>query len=73
MDDNEKNTNRLTDLESSLMHLQSDFDSLNEIVLENSRRLDKLSAMIQRLTDRIDSAGDDELPRSLEDEKPPHY
>ena len=73
MDENGKNTNRLTDLESSLMHLQSDFDSLNEIVLENSRRLDKLSAMIQRLTDRIDSADDDEPPRSLEDEKPPHY
>jgi SlyX protein len=73
MDDAEKNTKRVTDVESSLMHLQSDFDSLNEIVLDNVRRLDKLTALVQRVTDRLDSAGDDEAPRDPEDEKPPHY
>ncbi len=73
MDAVEKNTQRLNDLESSLMHFQSDFDSLNEIVLDNARRLDKLTAMLQRLNDRLDSANEDVPPRNPEDEKPPHY
>ena len=54
MDEVEKITKRVTDLESSLMHIQSDVDSLNEIVLDNVRRLDKLVALIQHVTDRLD-------------------
>ena len=73
MDEVEKMRIRVTDLESSLMHLQSDFESLNEIVLDNARRLDKLKVLIQRLTNRLDSVGDVEASGDLEEEKPPHY
>jgi len=55
------------------MHLQKDYDALNEVVLENANRLEKMSAMIQQLTARIESASGDTAPRKLEDEKPPHY
>jgi len=55
------------------MHLQNDYDSLNEVVLENANRLEKMSAMIQQLTARIETAAGDPAPRKLEDEKPPHY
>jgi len=71
---NEKLSKRLTALESSMMHLQNDYDSLNEAVLENTRRLEKLVVMLERLTQRVDAASaDGSTPRNAEDEKPPHY
>ena len=64
---------RVTELESTLMHLQADYDALNEVVLENANRLERMSSMIQQLTARLESAAGDTAPRKLEDEKPPHY
>ena len=65
---------RVTGLESTLMHLQNDYDALNEVVLENANRLEKMSSMIQLLTARLESvSSNDVAPRKLEDEKPPHY
>ena len=65
---------RVTGLESMLMHLQNDYDALNEVVLENANRLEKMSSMIQQLTARLESvSSNDVAPRKLEDEKPPHY
>jgi len=64
---------RVTELESTMMHLQADYDALNEVVLENANRLEKMSALIQQLTARLESAASDPAPRKLEDEKPPHY
>lgn len=64
---------RVTGLESTLMHLQNDYDSLNEVVLENANRLEKMASLIQQLTARVESASSDPAPRKLEDEKPPHY
>ena len=74
-DSNEKSKheNRITDLESSLMHLQNDYDTLNEVVLENANRLEKMTAMIAQLNRRLDSAASDTSGGTLEDEKPPHY
>lgn len=64
---------RITELESTLMHFQNDYDALNEVVLENANRLEAMSALIKQLTARIDSASTETPPRKLEDEKPPHY
>ena len=65
---------RVTGLESTLMHLQNDYDALNEVVLENANRLEKMSSMIQQLTARLESvSSNDVAPRKIEDEKPPHY
>lgn len=70
----EKNQQRLNDLESKLMYLQKDYDALNETVLENTRRLEQLTMEIARLNVQLRSQVDAaEQPRSLEDEKPPHY
>ena len=73
MDPSPNNANRLTELEMSLMHLQGDFEMLNDVVLDNSQRLQKLTLMLQRLTDRLDRVNENESPRNLEDERPPHY
>ena len=71
--DSDRDGQRVTELELSLMHLQNDYESLNEVVLENAKRLDSMSNMIQQLTDRISDAKDPEPVRKAEDEKPPHY
>ena len=71
----EKNQQRINELESKLMYLQNDYDALNETVLENTRRLEQLTMDIARLTVqlRVQAESIPETPRNLEDEKPPHY
>ena len=64
---------RLTKLELSLMHLQNDFESLNSVVLENSRRLETMAKAIEQLTDRLAASSTPESVRKAEDEIPPHY
>lgn len=71
--ENSKQEKRITDLESSLMHLQNDYDTLNQVVLENANRLEKLSALIAQLNQRLDAAPSESNTGNLEDEKPPHY
>ena len=66
---------RINDLEAKLMYLQKDIEALNETVIENTLRLERLKVSVDRLTHRLESqvAAAEEEPRSLEDEKPPHY
>lgn len=71
--DSDLQARRLTALETSLMHLQNDYESLNEAVLENAHRLDRLAKLLQRLTDRFEAASDSDPERDPLDEKPPHY
>jgi len=73
MNQTDKNTTRLIEMETSLMHLQNDFDSINEVVLDQARRIGQLNSMLERLTERFDAAVASESPRTAEDEKPPHY
>ena len=70
---NSNKNERLNEIESTLMHLQNDYESLNEVVLENSKQLTQLANLMQRIVAKLDAPKDDEPPRSLEDEKPPHY
>ena len=74
MNENKKMSQRITDLETALMHLQNDFEAINEVVLSNGRRMDELHSLLERLTDRFEAHQDEsDEERNLEDEKPPHY
>jgi uncharacterized coiled-coil protein SlyX len=73
MDEIEKSAKRLTNLETSMMHLQNDFDSLNNVVMENARRLERMANTIQALSDRVQAATEPLSQRDSEDEVPPHY
>ena len=73
MDSSEAVLGRLTKLETSWMHLQSDYESLNEVVLENSRRLKTLTDLVNRLNDQMEKQLATTEPRDIGDEKPPHY
>jgi uncharacterized coiled-coil protein SlyX len=62
---------RLNDLELHTMHMQKDFETLNQVVLEQGKKLDQLLERLKRLTGQlaIVQASMPEAP----DEKPPHY
>jgi uncharacterized coiled-coil protein SlyX len=64
-----------SELESVVTYLQRTVDELNSVILEHQRRialqekeLARLRAMFTNLVDSIV-----EVPRTPEDEKPPHY
>lgn len=73
MDQSERDIKRITELESSMMHLQNDYESLNEVVLENVQRLEKMRLIIERLESRLRASSEAEPERKAEDEVPPHY
>lgn len=70
--ENRTATERVTDAEIALTHLQQDYESLNEVVLEQQKRIEQLEAHIQRLETKIESNSDPEV-RDAEAERPPHY
>jgi uncharacterized coiled-coil protein SlyX len=67
------NEDRLQNLELSLMHLQNDYDQLNEVVIDQAKRLDQLQRSIAKLTDQVQASKQPDEPRDPEAEKPPHY
>ena len=73
MSENRTNEKRLTDLESSLMHLQNDFETLNEVVLDHANRIEQMAKAMQRMADRLQAVSETEPERDAEDEIPPHY
>ena len=73
MDQSEKDRKRITELETSMMHLQNDYESLNEVVLENAQRLEKMRIVIERLESRLRVSSESDSERKAEDEMPPHY
>lgn len=68
-----RDANRLTDVETAMMHLQNDYETINSVVLENARRLDLLAKAVQQLTDRLSTSDEPDSERKAEDEIPPHY
>jgi uncharacterized coiled-coil protein SlyX len=67
-------TARICDLEARYTHAQRTVEELNEVVVEQSKRLDTLQRKLVMLGDRFDSFATHEVePRTLEGDKPPHY
>jgi uncharacterized coiled-coil protein SlyX len=67
-------TRRVIDLESHFLHLQRIVDDLHEGLLRSEKRADALARQLAALSGRFDTASEREVePRSLEEEKPPHY
>jgi len=64
---------RLVQFESSIAHLQHDFDQINEVVLRQQRELDDLKQLLEKLLARMDKADAEPEVRDIEAERPPHY
>lgn len=63
---------RIVEAEIALTHLQHDYESLNEVVLEQQKAIEQLSIQIQRLQTKVESNAEPEI-RDAESERPPHY
>jgi len=63
---------RIVDAEIALTHLQQDYESLNEVVLQQQKTIEQLSVQVQRLATKVETNSDPEV-RDAESEKPPHY
>ena len=62
-------------LESKLAYLELAYDELNQVVYEQSRRLDEALEQIRQLRSQLKAAveANSERPYSPEEERPPHY
>ncbi|MCC9602484.1 SlyX family protein [Stieleria sp. JC731] len=68
------NNERLVEVETQLAHLQRQYDELNQVVVDQSRYIDRLTRQIlkwEQELDRVKSAVDPQI--NMTDEKPPHY
>ncbi|MEO1617795.1 MAG: SlyX family protein [Planctomycetota bacterium] len=65
---------RITNLEISLAHLQRQYDMLNEVVIEQTRELERATKQIAKWENEVNSMKNQmESPGDPLDEKPPHY
>ncbi len=68
--------NRMAKLEIAMAHLQRDYDSLNSVVTEQAGLLDRYRSHFTRLQQQVEilrNSANNAVPRSLEDDRPPHY
>lgn len=64
---------RIVEVESLVTHLQRDIELLNGALLDQQRQIDALRRIIERLDERVARLAEDEEPRDLIEERPPHY
>jgi SlyX protein len=65
---------RMTELEGLFTHLQRTVQELDQVVLAQQRRIEVLEAQVLRLAAGLEAlSGSSEPPRTMEDERPPHY
>jgi uncharacterized coiled-coil protein SlyX len=66
---------RLSEVESLLTFMQRTIDDLNQVVLEQAKRIERQDAEIARLRASLETLIGSivEVPRRAEDERPPHY
>ncbi|MCC6233401.1 MAG: SlyX family protein [Verrucomicrobiales bacterium] len=62
---------RLTRIEAHLAHLERQNEALNEVVIEQSRTLTRLTAQLRRITESVENAERERIAAT--NPKPPHY
>ncbi|HVK62535.1 MAG TPA: SlyX family protein [Bdellovibrionales bacterium] len=62
---------RLVDLETKFAHQDLAIEELQKIVTEQATEIDKLTKLIKKLSDKVDSYSGGEIGPG--DQKPPHY
>jgi SlyX protein len=67
------NDNRITELEIRFSHQDDFLRQLNEVVVDQQQKIDRLEKEILDLKRNINQESGVDGGRSLSDEKPPHY
>ncbi len=65
------NEDRFVDIEIKLAHQEDMVESLNEVVIQQSRRIDQLEAMVSQLAEHIRNNA--QPGANPVNEPPPHY
>ncbi|MCX7023316.1 MAG: SlyX family protein [Spirochaetes bacterium] len=64
---------RMEKLEATFAYHERDIADTNELVYGISKRVDRLEALVSRLTERMMEPGGEKMPPLPDDERPPHY
>ena len=62
---------KVIQIEEHLIHLEKQFDELNQVVYKQSLRIDELEKSVSSLNDKLDQNQNIESNNQLE--RPPHY
>ena len=62
---------KVIEIEEHLIHLEKQFDELNQVVYKQSLRIDELEKSVSSLNDKLDQNQNVESNNQLE--RPPHY
>jgi uncharacterized coiled-coil protein SlyX len=60
-------------IQTKIAFLERASAELSDVVFRQHKEIQALEAKLKALTDRLSGAQSDENPRSLEQERPPHY
>jgi uncharacterized coiled-coil protein SlyX len=62
---------KVIQIEEHLIHLEKQFDELNQVIYKQSLRIDELEKSVSSLNDKLDQNQNAESNNQLE--RPPHY
>ena len=71
MEPGDPSQERLARIEAALAHLERQHEALNEVVIEQSRALTKVTTLLRRLTESVESVERERIAAT--NPKPPHY
>ena len=63
----------MENIEIKIAFLERANSELSDVVYRQQQEIEQLRARLNRLAARVDAASVEETPRTLEDERPPHY
>jgi SlyX protein len=67
------NEERIVDIEIKLTRQEDLVESLNQVVYEQQKKIDKLEALCAELVRHVKNLADAGGERNLDHERPPHY
>ena len=67
------NDETLEQIQTKIAFLERASAELSDVLFRQDKEIQALEAKLKVLSDRLNSAQSDENPRSLEQERPPHY
>jgi len=62
---------KVIQIEENLIHLEKQFDELNQVIYKQSLRIDELEKSVSSLNDKLDQSQNVDSNNLLE--RPPHY
>ncbi|MBN4081963.1 SlyX family protein [Beggiatoa alba] len=67
------NENRLIDIETRISYQEDTLQQLNDVVINQQRRISQLEDLIKSLAERYQNLQTTGQTLDMSDEKPPHY